>query len=216
VIEIGRDRALLLVSQARTIGTYAKSEAEAYADGVTGYLGGGADIVVAKLAERSSSIAHQIDLWRAGQGATFKIISGDFRSGRALIVMDGLQLRNRGNAVEIVPFGEIKTVQQLHTEKRVSTVERAKSVTLGSVIGGGIGKASSLFSMIPGGGIGAAVGGTLGALLAVSHKYQTCRITLYDDRKVIAVAASTNWLALLASIPEKKSRVGGWMKRLRK
>ena len=211
MIEIGRDRALLLVSQVRTVGTYAKSEAEAYADGMTGYLGGGVEYVASRLAEKSSAIGHQIDLWKAGNGATFKIISGDFRPGRALIVMDGIRLHNRGNAVEIVPFEAIKTVQQLHTEKRVSTVERAKSATMGSFIGGGVGKALSLFSMMPGGGIGAAVGGTLGALLAVRHKYQICRVTLHDDRKVIAVAASTNWLALLASIPQEKK---GFLTRL--
>lgn len=178
---------------------------------VSGQVGTGADVVQRMLTAQASSISHQIDLWRVGEASSFKIISGDFQTGRAIIVMDGLRLRNRGNAIETVPFSAIKAIQELHSEKRASTAERARGAAIGSAIGGVAGAAAGILSFARIGGIGAAVGGTLGALLASKQKYQICRVALHDERKVIAVAASTNWLALLASIPEQpKSRLLPW------
>ncbi|WP_375414656.1 hypothetical protein [uncultured Bradyrhizobium sp.] len=210
MIEAGRKQVLALISQVRDTSSQAGGSFGAYVVTVGSYLGGGADYVTSLLADQASSIGHQIDLWRAGNSSTFKIISGDFQPGRALIVMDGLRLHNRGNALEIVPFSAIRSVQNLHTEKRASTVERAKGASIGSMIGGGVGSALGMFSVLPTGGLGAAIGGTLGTLLVVKNRYQTCRITLHDDRKAIAITERTNWLALLASIPEQPRNRLGW------
>jgi hypothetical protein len=164
------------------------------------------------LAGQAQAVSDQIEVWTAGGASTFKVISGDFRPGRAIIVMDGLKLRNRGNAIEMVRFDNIATVQKLQTERRASTFERIKGASAGSLIGGGVGAAAGMMSFMRTGPLGAAVGGTLGALLSVKHKYQTCRVTLRDERKLIAVAANTNWLALLASIPPQEKRMLGWLR----
>ena len=52
-------------------------------------------------------IANQIGFWAARSSSVLKVISGDFRPGRASVGMDGLMLRNRGNALEMIPFDQI-------------------------------------------------------------------------------------------------------------
>jgi hypothetical protein len=191
---------------------YVLSLLSSHAKTATGHLGTGRDYVTSAFAGQAQAVADQVGMWTAGGSSTFKVISGDFRPGRAVIVMDGLRLRNRSNLIETVPFEMIASVQKLQTEKRASTFERVKGATAGSLIGGGVGAVSGAFAFMRTGPLGAAVGGTLGALLSVKHKYQICRVTLHDERKVIAVAANTNWLALLASIPAKEKRGLGWLK----
>lgn len=170
------------------------------------HLTTGFGFVSSALAGQAQSIANTLESWRAGDASTFKVISGDFQPGRAIIVMDGLKLRNRGNAYELVPFAAILKVEKLQSEKRASTFERMKGATAGSLVGAGVGAAAGAFAFMRTGPLGAAVGGTLGALLSVKHRYNICRVTLRDERKLIAVAANTNWLALLASIPPPERR----------
>lgn len=191
MVEISKDYALSLLLPA--------------VQATTEQVGIGRDFLASVLSSQAQAMSHQAAVWTAGGSSTLKVISGDFQPGRAIIVMDGLQLLNRGGDVELVQFPKIAKVEKLQTERRTSTFDRMKNATAGSIVGGGIGAAAGLMSFVRTGPMGAAVGGTIGALLTVGHKYRTCRVTLDDNRKIIAVAANTNWLALLASIPQEPS-----------
>lgn len=169
----------------------------------SGSAGATKDVFLKLLESQAQAVSGQIEIWTAGGASTFKVISGDFRPGSAVICMDGLRLRNRGNALEMLPFESIQTIERLVTEKRVSFADRAR----GAALGGGIGAVSGVLMFGAGASIGSALGGALGSsFLSTGHKFHTCRVTLRDSRKIVAVAANTNWLALMASLPKSEPK----------
>jgi hypothetical protein len=127
--------------------------------------------------------------------------------------MDGLMLRNRGNAFEVIPFDQILSIHPLQSERRGSTLERIKGATAGSLVGG---SAAAVATMMAVGSItgpvGALLGGAAGVFLAVRKKFRTCKLELRDGRKIIAVAETASWAAVAASMPQAK-RFSGWRKR---
>jgi hypothetical protein len=72
---------------------------------------------LALVSHHRKQIANQIGIWAAGSSSVLKVISGDFRQGRASIGMDGLMLRNRGNAFEVIPFDQILSIHPLQSER---------------------------------------------------------------------------------------------------
>lgn len=193
-----------LVSKATSAGQGVAGFLVGQAQASSALLGTGADALSSIFNRQAEAVGERAEFWLAGGSSILKVISGDFRPGRAIICMNGLKLRNRGNAIELVEFAAVSLIERLHTEKRASTVENVKGAALGGAIGGSAGIAASVFATRAAGPLGLLAGGAAGALLSVKHKYHTCRITLQDGRKVIAVAANTNWLALAASLPDAK------------
>jgi outer membrane lipoprotein SlyB len=182
---------------------------EQQAQSVYDVAGNKTEGIASLISGQASAVSDRLEFWLAGGSSTFKVISGDFRSGRAIIAMDGLKLRNRGDAVELVAFQAIRSLQRLQTEKRGSTVERVKGAAFGGALGGTVGTVAAMLALTASGPAGLLVGGAIGALLSVKHKYHTCRIDLRDGRSMVAVAANTNWLALAASLPARGAPAPG-------
>lgn len=124
-----------------------------------------------------------------------RVVAGDFQAGRATVEVDGLKLKNRGSAPELIVFGQIRHITTLKRERRPTTLNRASGVAAGSILG-----AVAAGAMAGGltGPAGAALGAVAGGILAVGRKVGTFRVELTDGRVFIAVAETTTQTAIEA------------------